>query len=366
MNTNLLYQIATAGLTFFQEARLLKSLNNLNAALNNQAGAPNAETIKAVGAAVDNVRSLLEKARDADYFPRTWMPAIEEIGFARLLPTPLMAEVEGVISGNQLVITEAVKRLTGLIATVTTFNEAFSAIKNQFDKLNLTAVPPPPGEGELSIVIPRGNFDNELSDFWREIKVIDWILEAIRESVDPASDRIEIKQISTTDPMIMLAASISVVMAVLKAVDQILVIYERTLSIRKMKAEMTKIGNLDSAVQALNDSVSKTISDGLAQIKEEFCRQHLTIPRDGHREKELSISFEKAVDELAAQIDNGVRIEGDATPPDRGTQSDEQAQPTAVEAQVVEIKRIARKIHYFQMEGEPILKLSKRRDKEEG
>ena len=86
-----------------------------------------------------------------------------------------------------------------------------------FDYLGLGVAEPHPGEGVLSVLMPRKHYQGELAQFAEEIETLSDMAGWLSELVTGKTDIPKVKDLSTTEPWMLVSLVAGTVFAFLKS-----------------------------------------------------------------------------------------------------------------------------------------------------
>lgn len=355
MDAQILLSIGRTFASYVAEKEILPRLDNLFHAIDAYIGAPNNENLQRVTEGVDDVTSALD-VQLVERMPRTWISIAEQLGVLDVSGYALRDRIHGVFRQNQVtfdVVRSEVKEIRKQVADL---SESFNNLDNVLHSLGLSPYTLDGEEGEISYFIPRDVSELTPGDFAAECKELLFIYRTVAELVTGQVEDPTIRKISTTEPLIVITSSYAVVRGVLKLVDQILEMYKKVQEARLIKAQADK-AQFEAIAAAAETQAKTAIEQGIAEIVEGLMVQHQSIEGGGRSRPELRGFVERAVNELAARLDNGYRIEADVSPATRALKTGPNAQDAESEDFRISIEAVQKRIRYVQFEGEPILNL---------
>lgn len=212
-----------------------------------------------------------------------------------------------------------------------------------------------PGEAEVGFIIPRQLFEDSLLGLAEEFRVIDRVLGFFSEAVTGKREPANIGELSTTDPLVLVPTAVGVAVAVGKTVTWLMDTYERTLRIRKLRAESKEFGLPYLVLKEYMDLIETTISDAIEQRIAELLPKDRK-PRDG----ELSNGLRWSMKAILARLERGMRVEVRFLPPPVEKEAGEAADAAsqAQQSEFAELAEIQQDLMFpLEVEGEPILAL---------
>ena len=360
MNAERLSLILKATREDMDSTEVISRLTALVNALNTLINEPNEQNQQQVTQHRKDLYDAIEASKFMQ-FPRTWRSALEELGIYDFLGVELKKSIEEAFERSQITVVEARDKIQEINSQLAEYHAAFTKIIEGFDFLELEEVRPTAGEAELSILIPSDAFDNELKRFAEEIRVFDRMVKFFAEMTTGSREPPEIKQLSTTDPFILIALGTSSLLAILKVVEKFLDVVTKTYGLRQIKA-MAEKEEVDLKIQkSLDKEVQKKIEEGVIDIQKWLFKEYQP-PKP--RAQELETEAKTVLQDMATRIDQGYQIDGDAgeIEPEEGEEEQPDDKRAAQISRVREIKEIGGRIRYAELPSEPVLKLPKRSD----
>jgi|GEM_PF-5609142 len=363
MNSERLSVVIRAVKQDIEEIQLPKTLNELIAALNDQISSPNEQNQLKLSDQLNAFNAALDRSKFST-FPRTWRSTLADLDIEDLFGHALKQRVNDTIDRHPALLVDAKKGIEELKTQIEKHHQAFNQILTGFDFLKIAEPTPEPGMGELSVLMPRATFDNELKIFGQEIGVVDHLIRFMSEMTGAGREAPKIKQVSTTDPVFWVTATIPVVGGMLMLVDQILGLIQKTYGIRKVKAEAEREELSRDIIKSLEAEARKRIDNGLIDVENWLFSQ---FPQPRGRAEELRNESKKMLPKLAARIDNGYEIEGDAVVSgEEIEEGQEGAEERKKEIEAVKkIQELGTKIRYTELPNEPVLELPKPANEED-
>lgn len=355
MNAERLALIARSIVTDMDESRIEHHLDVLINSLNTQISQPNEQNEKAVSDNLNALNIAIDNSKFSQ-FPKTWRPALEELGVYEFLGDQLKIAVAKSFDTHKAIRVEVRDELAKTRATLAEYKKAFTNINQGFSYLKISEEGPKPGEAELSILMPRAAINSELKKFGDEIQVFVKGMNFFSELATGSRETPRIKQLSTTDPILLLFINPATLFLWLKVVEKILDIRIKTYKLRQLKTQAEEAEAGRAAIEAIKKEIASKVDEGLKLIKDELFKEFkVKSDRQGPLEKEAELVLEN----LAERIDNGYEIDGDIgeMPPEKG--EDGQEKPARGAEYVERIKRVAATIRYLDAPAEPVLQLDK-------
>jgi len=216
-----------------------------------------------------------------------------------------------------------------------------------------------PEYGEIGFKIPRTLFRNNLDGLIVELRAIRQIIRAFAELSTRSVPPIEVRQISTSDPLFFFGVVPDTLIAIAGAVTWALKSWKDLEQIRKIRAETAAIPAFSRAEveKIFDDKIRETIEKTIAEKAREL------IPDDGKagRKPELQTALRMALESLLARIERGMTIEIKALPERQKTEAETEAAYAKVakvaQAQNAKIEELKVSLVFPKPEADPITRL---------
>lgn len=357
MNTEQLYIVSETLKDSFKEANVRQHISTIMQGLNNQISQPNPAHLEQVSKELKALKSSIAESH-LIRIPQTWNSVIEDIDMADLIGFGIYDQVNNSIKESQPLLTDAVKNIQLLLTRIKKIENAFEQLNTSFETLGIEGNLLEEGEAELSVLLPREIFSNDFEKFLNEGKIVDRLVKTISEIEVGKPEVATVKQLSTSDPLILLGLSAVTLLPILKCIETIIDIYQKIQNIRKAKEQAIVAELSRSVIAAIEKEEKNTIT---LEIKK-FCESFVTKQKvkDNGRRQELLTMLEKTLTQLSARIDRGMRIEGNAEENlivEEDEDEDEARERESLNATINKIIESSEKIRYFEPAKSPILEL---------
>jgi hypothetical protein len=209
------------------------------------------------------------------------------------------------------------------------------------------------GEADISFLIPRELFDNQLNGLSKEFAVIDRIVRIFSEAATGRPEQATLKSLSTTDPVVTLGVTIATIAMIGRSITWLLETWKKTLEIRELRNKSKEIGLTDKELKVFDDKikglVDKAVADRVSQV--------LTVSElDSARKNELAKGLDWSLRSLLSRIERGMSVEIRMIPrypsdPDEGDGEGTES------AHYSDIEEITNELVFPKPSGEPVLAL---------
>ena len=275
----------------------------------------------------------------ADYYFVHDFPEDIRLSMQKNAATPAVAQQE-----MQELLTE---RQT-YIAEITQLSEGLG-------KLGIGAIELEEGTAEIGFLIPRDLFNNQLDLFIEQLKVLRRIMRAFSESTTGSVEPIEVRQISSSDPLLFFGFSPLTIAKIAGAVTWALHTWKQVLEIRKIRADMEKTNAFSE------DEVESFFGPKIAEIVDKQIESKVTelvSPADAPagRKHEQRIDIHWALEQLLALVERGLKVEIHTLPPPPQEGGDED-QEAAIPGEFKLLEEIKLQLVFPRTEGTPVLDL---------
>ncbi|WP_028970730.1 hypothetical protein [Sphingomonas sp. URHD0057] len=264
--------------------------------------------------AVASAMEELANASDLEYVPAT-LQRMEEIGAKPYFTSAMVARLRQSMEDNPMtpaiVQTEAaqlVQERAEFLNHLLNLQAALSTLGFQEDELKV-------GEAEIGFQLPRSLFRNELEGFAKELHELRLIIRAFSEAAGNTGERIQLRQISTSDPLIYVLLGYLTISKIGGAVKWCLDQWKTLEEIRGLRASTANLKGVPAAqkmAEQFDEIIEQTVT---TRIREEAERLSSEANADASRENELANHLAKALEGLLARIERGMKVDIRVLPP---------------------------------------------------
>lgn len=218
-------------------------------------------------------------------------------------------------------------------------------------------------EAEIGFRIPRELFENKLDSLISELRAIRIIIAAFSENTLGSPEPVEVRSISTSDPIFFFNLSVETVIAIGGAITWCLATWKQLEDIRKVRAETKKLGiHSDNETKAFFDDkiaeqIEKAVNDKVAQLT-------VNQSDEAGRGQEIRSALSIALKSLLGRIERGMTIEIRYLPP---PQSDDEKETDTSDPLVnarMRLDQIADQLLFPEATASPLVQLPKVQDEQ--
>ncbi len=302
----------------------------------------------------------LEKIHDASGSLRAsiepaQIPLLQEIGADKYFVHDFPAEISASIRDNPISPAVTQQKLNQFFSERENYIQRITQLRDNLLALNIEASSLQEGEAEIGFLLPRGLFNNRLDQLIKELRDINRIIRAFSEAAIGRVEEVEVRQISTSDPLFFFRLDAQVIAALGKAVTWALNTWEQVAKIRKVRAETLKSEVLSEkeASDVFDKKITEKIDAAIQAKVDELAKDDL---KPG-RVKEQRTDLRWALESILAHVERGMIVEVRflLSVPKAPQEGDTQATAEAEAFQA--LQTITPQLVFPKMEGGPILKL---------
>jgi prefoldin subunit 5 len=348
MNLGQFYKLTSFLVDAYDKGAIETAYQQVLNAIQNQISSPNQTQLEAVSTSLESLRKAVVKANFAS-MPPTWKPMVAELDIENFVGDVIHSWAKRKVAESGPLLTES---MSALQTDFNSMQQTYAHLRQAREALKYLEYPIETleeGQAEVLIELPRSLFGNEVSDLAAKMRIFDQVVSTCAEVATGSAEKILLKEISTTDPIIVALATPATVLFVLKVVNQILDAYKKVVEIREIQARTKEIGLGADFQKKLSDEAEKIIRISL----EDFVKE---VKKERKIANDLNEKLKLMMFKLAALIDHGARVEGWA----KLTKKKEDDSEDAVAERnndLAEIQRISSEIRKFRVKGDPILNL---------
>ncbi|MCB2013693.1 MAG: hypothetical protein R3E11_10490 [Sphingobium sp.] len=214
-------------------------------------------------------------------------------------------------------------------------------------------------EGQIGFKIPRDIFHNNLPGLINELNFIRKFVRLVAEAESEEPGKIEVGEISTTDPVFWLIVAYGVAKSVGKVTDWCLDTWKKVEDIRNVRAQTAQLQSFsaEEVDQIFGTKIQGQI-DASIQEKVEQLTAEVT---DQARKNELQNGLRPTLRQFLARIERGMTVDVRYLPaPTKAGENEEVVE--AREERQSEIHVVAAKLVFPRPVGEPVLQIEAAND----
>jgi hypothetical protein len=265
MNTSRLKELIDLLLSQEEKFAIQNRLNEVNGSLANLASQPQqaqfqtafASALKSLNVALNNLVSEFEPSQEA---------LLKELGASRFFSNEISSRIEEWVATNAVTPSVAQQQVQNLVNERQNFLTQIGQVAQGLSFLGIKHDQLREGEAEIGFLIPRGLFENHLAELIKELGTVNRIIRAFSEAALGASEAVEVRQISTSDPLFFFGINPLTIAAIGAAVTWALATWKSVEEIRKVRAETAKIPAFtpDDIKKIFDSKIKETISTAVA------------------------------------------------------------------------------------------------------
>ena len=206
------------------------------------------------------------------------------------------------------------------------------------------------------MLIPREYIKNDLGKLGDEIKELTFIFNNYSELIVGKKESFQIRNISTSDPLITVGAITAIAAGVAKTVGWLIDNYKKLLEIKKLKGELKKQGLSEENLQGIADHSNGFMEKAIDEIVNKMAIEY-NGNGDKNRKNELLNGVRISLNKIANRIDRGFNFEVRIEP----ISSEEGEETNGNEKEIAEIQEASKSLQFMKLSGQPILKLSEKK-----
>ncbi len=336
----------------FQIQATLQDLNNKLTELVSQPQNPTFQSqfshaLDSLNKANEAVKTSIEPAQ---------ISLLEEIGADKYFTHDFTTEISNSIRDNPLSPEVAREKLNKFLAERDNYIQQITQLCNNLKSLNIEVSTLEKGDVEIGFLLPRSLFNNRLDQLIKELRDINRIIRAFSEVTIGKVEEVEVRQISTSDPLFFFHLSRETIVAVGAAVTWALHTWKQVEEIRRVRAETrrTEVLTEKEASDIFDNKVNEKIKVAVETKVNELIKNE---PNSDGREKEQRIALGWALESILAHVERGMIVEIRFLLPSPKTNEEGIQADTTEDVEFQSLQKIAKQLVFPKMEGTPILKL---------
>ena len=287
-----------------------------------------------------------------------WYQVLVELQIDEVLGLKLIDKIDMIFSKNQITPANAKIELDKIFTVLNQKINGFTNIVSGLKILNIGLDELEEGECEIGVLIPRKYIKNDLGKFGDEIKELTFIFSNYSELIIGKKESFQIRNISTSEPLITVTTVTAIVVGVAKSIGWLIDNYKKLLEIKKLKSELNKQGLSDANLQGIVDYSNSFMEKSIENIVKKLSKEY-NANGDVARKNELLNGVRISLNKIANRIDNGFNFEIRIEPIVEKENTTTKGNKTEVAA----IEQVSKSLQFMKLEGQPILSLSEKKTK---
>lgn len=361
MNTSRLVEIVELLLDAEKRHSIQAILTELSENLTNLANAPQEPSHQA-GYSNSLKKLSLQMAEMRDEFEPAHLPLFAEIGAYKHFCSDIAGAISRTVQENPIAPTVARDYVSNLVEARTKYLERITSLLKTLNILGMRAAALEAGDAQIGFLLPRDLFGNKFEKLIEQLKQLNNILRTFSNAAVGEAPDVEVRQISTTDPLFFVATNPITIAAVAATVTWALDTWKRVEEIRKIRAEAKRLASFsaDEIAEIFDSKIKATIDAEIEKKVEELSAK--AHAGSGRTPDEMETHLRWAVRSLLALVEHGLKIELRFLPPTPPEGEDDEGEAPAPDtpeaAAFAELDELAEQLSFPPMEGDPVLGLS--------
>lgn len=355
MNASRLLEVVQLLLNVERRKKPQDSLSGVSSALTALVGSPAQPAQQSEFAqSLERLRSVLDEVRST--FQPAQVKLLEEIGAARYFTDNLADEIAGWVSENVATPAVAQERVAALIAERDAFVTQLKQLRENLTSLGIEVSGLEEGQAEIGFLIPRDLFNNEFEHLLSELNVIKRVIRAFSEAATGSVEQVEVRQISTSDPLFFFGLSPATIAMIGAAITWALHTWKQVEEIRQVRAQTAKIEMLkDDPIEKLfEDRIKQHVASSVAAHTAEILKE---IKDQKGRKNEQEAQLTWALESIISRVERGMTVEIRMLPPPKPKVAEGEEPPPPPPPVFEDLGRISGELVFPKIEGAPVLEL---------
>lgn len=354
MNTSRLLEVINLLITVEKKRKIQEALEATSAALGSLVGSPSQPTYQSEFAqSLNALRAVMNEARAT--FQPAQIELLDEIGATPYFLDDLASDISSWISENVATPAVAQERLRALIDEREAYLTQIRQLQTSLSSIGIKVINLNPGEAEIGFLLPRDLFENDFSHLIKELDVIRKIMRTFSEVATGSAEPIEVRQISTSDPLFFFGLDPATIALIGGAITWALHTWKQVEEIRQLRAKTSEIESLKgSAIEKKFDEhihleVQKAVDHKTAELLK-------GVANNGGRKNEQETQIRWALESIISRVERGMKVEIRLLPPPKPKVAEGEEPPQSPPV-YDDLSTISKQLVFPALEGEPLLAL---------
>lgn len=369
MNIERLHKIAAVVSEELKTTNIVPTIDGLVSSLENQINQPqDPQHQQNVSRLLQELLANLGKSTIPN-LPPSWRQQMQEIGMLDYLGPNLRDKISEIFIRNQITPSIALAELKVVQNSVKKIQQSVDQLRKGFLSLSVGQEELSEDECEVAVSIPRDFVENKIDKFGKELGEIHKIIGVFLELSIGARDSIPIRGIASSDLSVFLGLPVETGALIIFAIDKLLDVYSKILTIKQKRQELGQIGLNEEALKSIDKNAKKLIEEKINELVDELKEESKKIlgahsPVKG-RDHELDTELRISLNKIANRLDHGVNIEVRTGPVKEPEEAAGEASLIRFNAQRLILEKSANK-NFIKSDTPPILQLPETAPEDKG
>lgn len=234
---------------------------------------------------------------------------IEEVNGSDYFSTLIYDKISQSVRDNPITPSVALDQLSEIINKRESYIENLKKLVQGLRIVGIEEVSLEDGQAEIGFLIPRDMFDNNFNSLINKLGLLDKVIGTFSEVVTGNREDVEVRQISTSDPILFLGMRPEVIAMVGASITWALHVWKKVEEIKKIRKETKHLEVFEDKELAMFDQKIKEIVD--QQIKEKIKNlvSEASELKSGRTTPEVKTHLDFALTTLLALVERGMKVE---------------------------------------------------------
>lgn len=325
--------IVTADRDFQLQTSLQSVSTSLTSLVQTPAQPPVQQALAAAMSALDKATISLR----ADLTPsRT--EHISELGGGEFFDPALSKDIRDSIAVNAMTPSVASTYVQDKLTRRATFLQNVKQTLTGMQELKLSGSVPPAGHADITFVIPRSLFDDQLEPFAKELTFISRLIKDISEAGTGKAEAPVLESLSSSTPTVAILAGVGAIKTIAEAVKAFLEVWKQVQELRDTRNKITELGLSGAAISELDDRITEVVE----QVVETTTTTSIELYKgESGRRNELESAIRQNTRRLFGQIERGLVVQFRAEPDDESDDKQDDLEAISALSRTMEFPAIA-------------------------
>jgi|GEM_PF-1239153 len=333
--------------------KIQKALDEVNAHFNNIVSAPQQpQHQQGFAEALDRLRKSMSSM--VATFEPAQIDLFEEIGADEYFVSDIPGKIEVWVQENPITPAVARDNVNELISQRVNYLQQINQLLQNLKQIGIEVSELEPGTAEIGFLIPRDLFQDQFDQFIKKLEVINKIIREFSETATGSAEEIEVRQISSSDPLLFFGLATSTIGMIGATVTWALNTWKQVEEIREIRARTKAIPTFtEDELQFFDDKIKKHIETEIDKKAKEL--QSEAHDGDSRSPSERHTHLTWALQVLLSFVERGVKVEIRSLPPE--PPEDAQDEEEAIHPEFESLQAVAQQLVFPEFGDNPVLEL---------
>jgi hypothetical protein len=239
---------------------------------------------------------------------------VAEIGGEEFFLANLPSQIEAIARENPHTPTVTQQFIAQYLGRRNSYMTNLTQLRDNLRQIGVELEPLVPGSAEIGLLVPRNLFHNVFDELIKELATLNRVIRAFSEVATGSAERVEVHQISTSDPTFFLGLSVETAQLIGGTITWAIATWASVEGIRKLRSETQKNKSFteDEIKQFFESKIESTLKTA---VEDRVTTIMGSSGEKAGRAKEQRTDLAWALESVLTRVERGMTMELRFLPP---------------------------------------------------